>query len=336
MAAKKSPPPGSTPARSAPAPIASLQEAMARLEQLYKTLEYDQVIPAADQLLARDDLSLAQRLEVYRLQGSARAIVEDPVDAERPFRLLLRAQPDYDLPADTPPKILAVFRKVQSEEKALAAQLRDVERARLIGNLKLTGEPTPEPVGGRPIRFVYRLRDTAGVVTSVRVEYRRGGRAAFSSLALERTEEGDWRGVVPGELTASEAPYTLEYLVTTADSEGPLLALGTTAAPLTLSVKAGQVPTTAFKPVSKGAFWSVFGLTAALGVATGVTGLLFNQEQAAYREASRQPSAVGSVLSQQAERGQAFAEVTNVLLIVTAVSLVAMLVLLPLTRFVDE
>jgi hypothetical protein len=341
LAGKKVAPaqPPAAPARAPqppPGPIGSVAEAVARLEQLYRTLEYDQVIPLADQLLARADLTPTQRLEVYRLQGSARAIVEDPVDAERPFRLLLRARPDYDLPADTPPKILAVFRKVQSEEKALSSQLRDVERARLIANLKLTGEPTPRPVGGRPIRFAYRVRDTAGVVSSVRVEYRRAGQPAFSSLALERTEEGEWRGIVPGELTVSETPYTLEYLVSTADAEGPLLAAGSTAAPLTLAVQPGQVPTTAFKPISKGAFWTVFGVTGALGAATGVTSVLFHRQQALYAQTSQGRPADGALLATQAELGGAYATGTNVLMIATAVSLVAMLVLLPLTRFLEE
>jgi hypothetical protein len=335
--AKGAPEPA-TPSRSAPAvSITSVTEAMARLEALYTSLEYDQVIPLADALLARDDLSAQQRLDAYRLQGSARAIVEDPVDAERPFRLLLRARPDYELPPETPPKILAVFRKVQSEEQALASQLRVVERGRLIANLTLTAGPLQDLKGGRPIPFAFRLRDTAGVVASVRVEYRRAGQPAFASLPLERADSGEWRGSVPGELTASEAPYTLEYLVETADAAGPLLVLGSRAAPLTLPVAAGQVPRAVFKPVPRAVFWPTIGVTAALGVATGVTGFLFNREQASYAQATRSMMLVqAAALAEQARRGESLASTTNALLVATAVSLVAVLVLLPLTRFVDE
>ncbi|MCU0694947.1 MAG: hypothetical protein MUC96_00305 [Myxococcaceae bacterium] len=326
---------GSAPAAAQPPAITNGPQALAQLQELYRSLEYDQVIPLAEALLARDDLSQEQRLEVYRLQGSARAIVEDPVDAERPFRLLLRARPDYDLPADTPPKILAVFRKVQTEEKALANQLRDVERARLIANLRLTGEPPREPQGGRPLRFSYRVRDTAGVVETMRLQYRRAGQKAFSSLALERGDDGAWRGVIPGEFTADERGFTLEYVVETADRDGVLLTEGSAAAPRALAIAAGQVPTTAFKPVPRAVFFTSAGVTAALGLAAGATGLAFHGTQAAYRQRAAL-DVTALELEQLASRGEAFALATNVLLVSAAVTLVATLVLWPLTRFFDD
>jgi hypothetical protein len=312
------------------------KEALQLLETLYKTLEYDQVIPLADALLAREDLSTAQRLEVYRLQGSARAIVEDPIDAERPFRLLLRARPDYDLPSDTPPKILAVFRKVQTEEKALAAQLKEVERTRVIQNLRLSGEPAKEAVGGRPIRYAYRLRDTAGAVESIRVQYRRAGQKAYSSLALERSEDGEWRGLIPGEFTADPSGFTLEYVTETSDREGPLLTLGTAERPLMLQVSAGAVPVQAFKPVPKSVFFTSVGVTVALGAATGVMALLLNREQTSFNQAVRVPNADGALLAEQIRRGDTYALSTNVLLIASGIALAATLILLPLTRFFEE
>ena len=45
-----------------------------------------------------------------------------PVDAEGPFRLLLRLNPGFVLPAQTTPKIVAVFRKVEAEERAIFEQ----------------------------------------------------------------------------------------------------------------------------------------------------------------------------------------------------------------------
>lgn len=326
--------PVSTPA--APSMARTAAEALAQLDSLYKTLEYAAVIPLAEQVLARSDLSSDQRLEAYRLQGSAKAIVEDPVDAERPFRLLLRARPEYDMPAETPPKILAVFRKVQSEERALASQLRGVERSRLIAALRLSGEPAKEAQGGRPIRFAYRVRDTAGVVETVKVQFRRAGQKAFSSLALERSEEGEWRGLIPGEFTADEKGFTLEYLTETADREGVLLAAGSQAQPLTIEVSAGQVPVQAFKPISKPVFFTSVGLTAAAGVASGVLGFLYNREQSAFDRAVATPGANGAVLVPQIARGEAYAMATNVLMVSTAVLLAASLILLPLTRFFDD
>lgn len=311
-------------------------QALAQLEELYRALEYEQVIPVAAAVLTRTDLTEQQRLEAYRLQGSARAIVEDPVDAERPFRLLLRARPDYDLPAETPPKILAVFRKVQSEEKALTSQLREVERKRVVANLRLSGEPASQAQGGRPVVFAYRVRDTAGVVESVRVLYRREGQRAFSALALERAESGEWRGLIPGEFTADEKGFVLEYVTETADREGPLLVAGSEASPQRITVAPGQVPVKSFKPIPQPLFWSSVGLTGAAGVATGVLAGLFWQEQSAFTRAVSAPQVQGAELVAQINRGQTWATATNVLLVSTAVALAATLILLPLTRFFDD
>lgn len=336
-APKKTTAPATPPPTPAPVLVArTAAEAMAQLDSLYKTLEYAAVIPLAEQVLARSDLSSEQRLEAYRLQGSARAIVEDPVDAERPFRLLLRARPDYEMPGDTPPKILAVFRKVQSEEKALASQLKGVERSRLIAGLRLTGEPPNEAQGGRPVRFAYRVRDTAGVVEAVKVQYRRGGQRSFSSLALERSEDGEWRGFIPGEFTADEKGFGLEYFTETSDREGLLLVSGTEKQPLLITVLPGQVPVQAFKPVPKAVFFTSLALTGAIGVATGVLGFLYNQEQASFDRRVAMGGANGAMLALQIERGQSYALATNVLLVSSAIAIAATLILLPLTRLFDD
>lgn len=318
-------------------PGLSAEDAIAQLRTLYETnLEYEQAVAYADAVLKRDDLSIDQKLEAYRLQGFAKAVVEDPVDAERPFRLLLRARPDYDLPASTPPKILAVFRKVQSEERALASQLRQVERGRLIANLRVSPGPAEDATGGLPITFAYRVRDTAGVVESMRVLYRRAGQKQFSSLALERTAEGEWRGLIPGDVTADPNGFKLEYVTETADREGPLLTVGSEQQPRTIVIAPGQVPIKSFKPIPRGLFWTSLGMTAALGIATGVLGYLFNTQQSSFNAAVQRPGVEGADLVSQINRGGTYATATNVLLISTGVALAASLIFLPLTRFGED
>jgi hypothetical protein len=333
--AKKPVPVPPSPPAAPPVLSASADEALTQLGTLYRTLEYDKVIPLADTLLARDDLTSPQRLEALRLLGSAKAIVQDPVDAERPFRLLLRARPSYDLPPDTPPKILAVFRKVQSEEVALAAQLKGVERSQLITNLKVTGEPAKAVLGGRPVRFAYRVRDTAGVVESMRVLYRRAGQKAFSALALERSEDGEWRGVIPGEFTAGDEGFSLEYVAQTADRDGPLLVLGSETSPLGIQVSAGQVPKEAFKPLAPPVFWTAAGFTVVSGIAAIVLGVLFNTTQSSFNQRAMMGGA-GSTLTMQIERGETYAAATNVLMISTAILAAGTLMTLPFTRFSEE
>jgi hypothetical protein len=329
------PPPRASPAaRIGAAPVSDAATGLQRLTALYDSLEYDQVTTLAEQLLAREDLTLDQRLEAYRLLGSAKAIVEDPIDAEQPFRLLLRARADYELPATTPPKILGVFRKVQSEERALASQLHEVERARVIANLKLLGEPPQRVKGGLPLKFSFRLRDPTSAVEAVRVPYRRAGQKVFSALALDRSDEGDWRGAIPGDVLADEKGFVLEYFIETTDAHGPLLSLGTEARPRNLQVEAGLVPTARFKPVHRGVFWTSTGLTIALGLASGALGVSLVDTQAAYqRFVARAPTVVGSSRNDLVAKGNLLADFTNAAWISAASMAVVTLLLLPFTDF---
>jgi hypothetical protein len=242
------------------------------------------------------------------------------------------------LPQDTPPKILGVFRKVQTEEKALALQLREVERARLVAGLKLLGEVPAVWQGGKVLPFSFRLRDPTNAVESVRVPYRREGQPVFSTLALERTAEGDWKGRIPGEFTSDEKGFKLQYFVELADAQGLLLASGSAAAPRFVEVSAGTVSRARPPPLPRWAFFTGVGITAALGAAAGGLGAAFNVTQAGYAERTRSAPADGqpldgALLASQAGTGRALALGTNVALISTGVAALATLLMIPFTNF---
>lgn len=325
--------------RAKPPPGVALDAAasLQQLRTLYDALEYDQVSALCEQLLAREDLTTDQRLEAWRLQGSAKAIIEDPVDAEKPFRLLLRSRVDYELPENTPPKILAVFRKVQSEERALASQLQVVQRDRTIANLKLLGEPPTRAQGGLPLKFSFRLRDPTGAVDSVRVPYRRAGQKDFSMLALSLAESGEWKGAIPGDVTADDKGFKLEFYVETIDGQGPLLTMGGPAAPKLVEVAAGQVPRERFTPVPKGLFWTSVGVTAALGVAAGALGISLSSTQKAYTTlVSGSGPLDGSLVNARAKQGETLAVYTNAGWISALSMLAVTLLLIPFTDFGAE
>jgi hypothetical protein len=247
---------------------------------LYDALEYDRVIPLAQRVIASKQATIDERLDAYLLEGSATAIIGDPVEAEAPFRLLLRARPDFDMPADTPPKILASFRKVQVEEHAILQQVRELERRRMIQSLSLVPANPSEATGGLPVQFEYTLRDPHGVVEAMSVQYRRQGQNNFSALALDRDQVGSWRGQLPGTFTENETGMNLEYYVLTADKTGdPLLLLGNNISPLALHISPGLVPEVVpfYKTVW---FWSVVSAAIVCGTTAGV--LL-------YRQATRLP-----------------------------------------------
>ena len=164
-------------ARAEEPPSSSSPEAvLAQAQHLYDTLEYDQVLPLVRNLRARQGLATAILIQAYQLEGSSLAIVGAPEEADSSFRLLVRLQPDFDLPTTTPPKILSVFRRVRDEERTLASQVEALRRGKIVESLSLEGAPPVPRPGGYPIHFRYHLRDPTGAVSAIEVPYRREGR----------------------------------------------------------------------------------------------------------------------------------------------------------------
>lgn len=218
---------------------------LARARAAWEDLDYADALTLAERAVARKDASVDERVEAYWLHGSALAVLGDSIGAGRPFRLLLRAKPDFEAPDGIPPKILAMFRLVQAEERAIAEQMRDLETKRIIEELGLESHVPSEAIGGWPLRFEYKLRDPRAVVTAMSLYYRRASDDPFSSLALAANETGLWVGELPGEWTENETGFALEYFASTRDrSDRPLAELGSSAVPHRLNVKPGTVADT--------------------------------------------------------------------------------------------
>lgn len=342
-AAKKAakPPPAAEPAKRPAGPVKlrpeeGSGEVLARARARFENLEYEEVLPLVEALLKRDDLPLPLKLEAYFLQGSAIAITSDPFDAERAFRLLLRTRPDWEPPGKTPPRVMAVFRKVQVEEKTLAAQVKKLAREALVSEIRLQGEYPKTGQGGYPLPFGFRLKDPKGGVETVRVAYRRRGQPSYSTLALERSDDGTWRGEIPGDFTASESGFAMEYYVETADSEGPLVTAGSVASPLITDLTSGTVERAVPPPLPRWAFFATAGAAAALAVAGGAFGLATSSTQGSYQELldEGQGSPVdGARLTEVREQGEFRATATNLFLGTAAVATVAAAVMYPFTNF---
>ncbi len=305
---------------------------LAKAQALYDALEYDSALEVVEALLARPDVTFAERLEAFRLQGCAIGIVQDPIEAEPSFRALLRARPDYELPAELSPKIVAVFRKVQAEERALSQKLREVERAHTISLLKLSGSLPELLKGGRAVPFSFRVTDPAGVVETVRLPYRRQGERDYSSLVLTRGENGEWTGTLPADLTASEQGFTLEYYVAAADTGGPLMSQGGALSPSRVTIEPGQVLIERPRPVPLKAFVASSIATGALALTAATLGIVLNVNQAQYR-ALAQSQAPGLELVERGAAGDRLAITTNVFLISTGVAIVTTTILAFFTQF---
>jgi hypothetical protein len=258
--------PPTQPSTQGPPPSPSVLVSQARA--LYDALEYDKVAPLAVQALASPDITLDEKLEAYQLQGSALAIVGDPVDAERPFLLLLTVRPDFVVPADTPPKIKSVFAKVKGEFDAVREAQEARFRKELASTIEIEGALPSTARGGYPVRFDFSVADPRGVIKSVRVHYRRQGDPEFLELPLQRAASGRFVGGVPGEWTASPTGFTMEAFVDASDQKGPLQRLGS---PF-VSIPVGAGALARRQPVPVWAFATSAGLTGAAALsAAGIT-----------------------------------------------------------------
>ncbi|MBI2372690.1 MAG: hypothetical protein HYV07_01695 [Deltaproteobacteria bacterium] len=256
---------------------------LAEARQLYDGLEYDGVAPIIDKVLLLPDLTKQQRADALELKANSLAIMGLSVDAEKPFRQLLELNPSFDLPPETSPRIMGVFRKVQVEEKANAARRREEERLRIVQGMQLTSAPPSEVEGGWPVFFDSRLADPTEAVKTMRLQYRRSGDTAYSALTAVRDtltsttgKASLWRATIPPDYTSTTDGFTLEYYVQTFAPDGTeLISLGASSDPLTIEVLPGEIEESAPTLFRTGWFW--VGAAVVLGAAATSTYLLVRE-----------------------------------------------------------
>jgi hypothetical protein len=239
------PPAATPPVGQAAVPSAPLEVTTQGLLELAQSacrqLEYDVCGEHATAALARADITSEQQALGYMLQASALAIQGQSVEAERPYRLLLRMKPEYDLPKETAPKILAVFRKVQAEENEIRLAVKASERKKLVESLRLGVTAPPRHKGGTPLHIRSQLVDPMKGVASVVLEYRMGGTGPFATLPMQATPEGPVASFTAAQ-TSTDAAVRMEYRVVLRDVSGEtLLASAPRESPNALDLEAGQV-----------------------------------------------------------------------------------------------
>lgn len=209
---------------------------------LFEDMEYDAVIPKAEKVIAHAQSTTNEKLDAYLLMGSSLVIVGNQVDAEIPFRSVLRISPNHSLPTSESPKILSVFNMVKQEEQAILDQTRAMELSMLLQQMSIIGSVEQNQTGGVPLEFSYRIRDPRGMVDHFQVNYRRQGKKNYSSLALSQDNSGDWLGAVTGEWTENDDGFVMEYQLVTTDSLGEkLISMGTQGVPLNIDIGPGTV-----------------------------------------------------------------------------------------------
>jgi hypothetical protein len=263
VTAPEAPAPAASPPRPA-ALDAPTGELLAQATRAYHALDFENGLTLAEAALARPDIRDDQRVEAYALVASLYAIMDQSVEAERPYRLLLRLQPAFDLPPETPPKILAVFRKVQAEEREIRDAVKAAQRRAVVQALRLDVSAPTGATGGQPLTVTVAVTDPLRGVAQLTLEYRLKGDAPFASLPMERMRDL-WEGTLTSGQTATLEPVTLQYRVLARDAEGTTLReAGTLDAPLSVAVAPGGLVAEAFYRQRR--FW-----VAALGALGGLT-----------------------------------------------------------------
>lgn len=93
----------------------SADQLIARAQAAETDLEYDDAADVWMAVIARDDLTDAQRLEANLNAGRIARIRGQDMEARMHFGYVLKRRPDYKLPAGTSPKVANFFELVRQE-----------------------------------------------------------------------------------------------------------------------------------------------------------------------------------------------------------------------------
>jgi hypothetical protein len=228
-------------AGAATASIAGPAEDLAGAQASYDDQEYESAIAVADQVIAGKPPK-AVAIEALRLKAFALAVLGRDDEAASAFVAILAIAPRFELPEQTSPRILAVFRPARSRwELGRETALREELGADLAA-LELEVDWPASSRGGRPLELSVRLGDPKSLIAEVAIHYRRRGHHSFSRLAVRPTGSR-FAIAIPGDLTASRVDYQLEaYAVAVHSSGVALKRVGSRENPMALALGAGQVP----------------------------------------------------------------------------------------------
>lgn len=241
-----------------------------RAQAAWSELEYERVVEASQSAIASTDIDKKDRVEALRLLGAALVILEKNAEAEAAFAQIFPVDPDYVLPENTSPRIRAVFDPAKArwqvaEQERLATQLGSQ-----LAALKLRLELPHSPRGGLPITIGVDLEDPSKVASAIILSHRRNGESYYNVDTLP-AKPGRSTLVIPGAVTASKTPYTIELHVQVRHRSGVTLRReGEADKPISFAVEAGDVPVE--KPITRRWwFW------ASIGVVAIGTGLLVRE-----------------------------------------------------------
>lgn len=250
--------PSAPPAQEEAAPITEgppnpyLDEA----RQLYLGFQFEGIIPKLEFALAVKGVTVAQKIEIYKLMALTHSAFDDAPKAEEAFLNILQLQPGYELTGGASPKIRSYFANAQKAYRAQQA-------------VKLQHAPPKPSALGETTTVDVAVTAGAERVSAMTLHYRpRGSTGGYSQLGMARGENGAFSGNVPNAFPGPAGKRTIEYFVRARDTSGALLAsVGSEETPLELTME--TVAMAVSQPLYKNwMFWTAVGVGAAAAVAT--------------------------------------------------------------------
>ena len=225
-----------------PAFADSTAQLVARTLGQWNELEYEKVVELSETVLATSDATPAQRVEMLRLKGSALVVLDKPEDAAHVFELLFAIDPDYELPPNSSPRLLAIFAPARARWEVTEQQRLATELGPSLRALEMHVHLPSHPRGGRALDIAVDLVDPGGIADRIVLARRHRGGGYYTTTG-QRAHAGSLAFTISADDTASPTPYVVELYLTTKHRSGVALRReGTSDHPLELAIEAGTVP----------------------------------------------------------------------------------------------
>jgi len=232
----------------------------------YHELDFELVVAATDRALALPEANRDQHITALELKGSALVVLGRNHEADTCFWQLFEIDPDHELPPDTSPRVLSVFRPAKARWRVKQQEELALGLGPALGALKLALKLPAKAKGAQPISITADITDPGKIAAELALHYRRTGQQRYATMTTT-ARVGSNTIQIPGALTAAQKPYSLELFVQLRHQSGVILATsGSATTPHTIAVSAGQPRGTT--PVYKHWwFWTAIAVVAASAIA---------------------------------------------------------------------
>ncbi len=258
---------------TAPVAAQSITSEIAAVREQVMYANYPDAIGAAQALLARGDLSAADRNALLELLATAQIANRDAAAARETLTTLYSRDPDHRLtdPDASPPVVSAFARARESRPTPVTVGIEHTSP----GTLATRESPV----------ITARLSGAADAVSEVRLRYHHSGEPGYTQVVLNRRADGTWSGRIPVVGSTDAAIDVVYYLTAVAPSGTQLTARGSEAEPLSLRIPADtrapnlavgsvdEAPAGGGDVASEPWFWILMGVVvvgAGVGIGVGV------------------------------------------------------------------